>query len=63
MDNAPGSGLTCTSCGSNSVIQIEMSLPDGTEVLFCSCHICEARWWDRDGETVDVSGIIGRVGD
>jgi len=57
------SDLTCQSCGQDSVIRIEMNLPDGTEVVFCSCHVCEARWWDKAGETVSVDGIIDLVSD
>jgi DNA-directed RNA polymerase subunit M/transcription elongation factor TFIIS len=63
VENAPDTGLVCVSCGQNSVIQIEMELPDGTEVVFCSCHVCEARWWDKDGEAVAVGGIIDLVRD
>jgi DNA-directed RNA polymerase subunit M/transcription elongation factor TFIIS len=55
--------LVCNSCGQSSVIEIEMALPDGTEVAFCSCHVCEARWWNRDGETFEVDGIIDLVGE
>ncbi len=51
----------CTSCGQSSVIQIEMKLPDGTEVIFCSCHVCEAKWWDKEGESVSIDGIIDLV--
>jgi hypothetical protein len=40
-----------------------MNLPDGTEVVFCSCHVCEARWWDKEGEAVSVDGIIDLVAD
>jgi DNA-directed RNA polymerase subunit M/transcription elongation factor TFIIS len=54
-------GLSCTSCGESSVIQIEMKLPDGSEVVFYSCHVCEARWWDKEGESVPVDGIIDLV--
>ncbi len=60
--NASNSGLSCTSCGQNSVIEIAMTLPDDTEVVFCSCHVCEARWWDKEGERIDVDGIIDIVG-
>lgn len=61
MRKAQGTGLTCTSCGHMSVIQIEMSLPDGTDVVFNSCYLCENKWWDRDGELVEVEGIIDLV--
>ncbi len=63
MRKATTSGLVCTSCGQDSVIQIEMTLPDGTEVVFNSCHVCENRWWDKDGESVPVDGIIDLVGE
>ncbi|MGI9665505.1 MAG: hypothetical protein ACR2N2_00150 [Acidimicrobiia bacterium] len=63
MRKASAEGLACTSCGSESVIQIEMKLPDGSEVVFNSCHVCENRWWDREGESVPVDGIIDLVGE
>lgn len=51
-------GLTCNTCGQNSVIQIELTLPDGSEVVFCSCHRCESKWWDRNGERLDLDALI-----
>ncbi len=51
-------GLTCSTCGQNSVIQIELTLPDGSEVVFCSCHRCESKWWDRNGERLDLDALI-----
>lgn len=61
MRKAETEGLVCTSCGQASVIQIEMKLPDGSEVIFCSCHECEAKWWDKEGEEVSVDRIIDLV--
>ena len=55
MGKAPGETLVCTSCGQTSVIQIEMTLPDG--------HVCEAKWWDKEGESIEVDGIIDLVRD
>lgn len=63
MKKASIDGLVCASCGQSSVIEIEMTLPDGTEVAFCSCHVCEAKWWNRDGEAIAVGGIIDLVGE
>ena len=48
----------CTACGGRNVIEIELTLPDGTEVLFCSCHACETRWWNRDGESVPLDAVL-----
>ncbi len=63
MRKATTGQLACTTCGSESVIQIDMTLPDGTEVIFHSCHVCETKWWDKDGETIEVDGIIDLVGE
>lgn len=52
------SALRCEQCGQDSVIQIELTLPDGTDVMFCSCHRCESRWWDHDGETLELDAVI-----
>ena len=50
--------LLCASCSTDSVIQIELTLPDGTEVQFHSCHKCENRWWDRDGEQLGLDAVL-----
>ena len=63
MRKASTDRLHCTACGSDSVIQIDMTLPDGTEVVFNSCHVCEAKWWDKEGESIEVDGIIDLVGE
>lgn len=50
--------LTCRSCGADSVIQIELTLADGTEVDFYSCHRCESRWWNRDGKPLELEAVL-----
>ena len=50
--------VACTECGAADAIQIELSLPDGTEVEFCSCHRCENRWWNQDGRHVDMAQLL-----
>jgi len=56
-------GLVCTSCGQQSVITIDMTLPDGSQVIFNSCHVCEAKCGDKEGEPIPVDGIIDLVSD
>ena len=34
----------------------------GTEFAFSTCHQCEAKWWFKDGEPVQLSSVIGMVG-
>jgi DNA-directed RNA polymerase subunit M/transcription elongation factor TFIIS len=50
--------VACTECGAADAIQIELSLPDGTVVLFCSCHRCEKRWWNTDGEDIRLEAVL-----
>ena len=50
--------LACGTCGADSVIQIELTLADGTEVDFYSCHQCESRWWNQDGENLELDAVL-----
>jgi DNA-directed RNA polymerase subunit M/transcription elongation factor TFIIS len=50
--------MECQVCGANNVIEIELTLPDGTEVMFCSCHQCETRWWNREGERLALDAVL-----
>jgi DNA-directed RNA polymerase subunit M/transcription elongation factor TFIIS len=53
--------VTCEDCGASDAIQIELTLPDGTAVNFHSCHRCEHRWWDSDGEVIDLTTVLERA--
>ena len=48
---------TCPSCRSGDLISITMTVA-GRELAFSTCHLCEAKWWYRDGE-----GRAAPVGD
>lgn len=50
--------LLCATCGATNVIEIELTLPDGTDVHFCSCHQCETRWWNRDGKALGLDAVL-----
>lgn len=52
------STIACTECGAADAIQIELTLPDGTEVLFCSCHRCENRWWNAEGRELGLEAVL-----
>jgi DNA-directed RNA polymerase subunit M/transcription elongation factor TFIIS len=51
---------TCRECGAAEAIQIDLTLPDGTEVRFSSCHRCEHRWWSSDGEVIDLTTVLDK---
>jgi hypothetical protein len=33
----------------------------GSDLSFTTCHMCEAKWWYRDGEAVRLQSVIGKV--
>jgi DNA-directed RNA polymerase subunit M/transcription elongation factor TFIIS len=53
-----GSSGTCAQCGGTDAIEIRLRLSDDSEVDFHSCHRCEHRWWDADGETIDLTTVL-----
>lgn len=50
--------MDCPQCAQTEVLEIKHTLPDGSEVEFFSCPNCEEKWWNREGEDIDVSTIL-----
>lgn len=50
----------CPSCGSEDLLTVSFDA-EGTQVLFRVCSHCEARWWERDGATLDLSSVLPLV--
>jgi hypothetical protein len=51
---------TCPECHQGDVISISMTV-SGRDLSFSTCHVCEAKWWHRDGESVVLSDVIDTV--
>jgi formate dehydrogenase maturation protein FdhE len=51
---------TCPACGTGELISISMAV-NGSDLGFTTCHLCEAKWWYRDGEAVPLQSVIGLV--
>jgi DNA polymerase III alpha subunit (gram-positive type) len=51
---------TCPVCEQGDLITISMNV-SGSDLSFTTCHMCEAKWWHRDGETVPLQSVIGNV--
>jgi hypothetical protein len=51
---------TCHACGSRDLVTITMTVGDRA-VSFTACHDCEAKWWYRDGERVELSSVLDLV--
>jgi uncharacterized protein (DUF983 family) len=51
---------TCPVCEQGDLITISMNV-NGSDLSFTTCHMCEAKWWYRDGEAVLLQSVIGSV--
>jgi hypothetical protein len=51
---------TCPACQQGELITITMAV-NGSGLNFTTCHMCEAKWWYRDGEAVPLNSVIGDV--
>ena len=58
---APAYHLNCPACRSGDLITIEMTVA-GADLSFSTCHECEAKWWHKDGEKVELASVLGVVG-
>lgn len=50
--------MDCPTCGARDVIEIKHRLPDGMELYFFACHLCEERWWDREGDVLTLREVL-----
>ena len=51
---------TCPECKQGDLITISMALGD-RDLTFTTCHMCESKWWFRDGELVPLTSVIDLV--
>ena len=51
---------TCPECRAGDLITISMAAA-GADLYFTTCHMCEAKWWYKDGELVPLASVIGVV--
>lgn len=51
---------TCPVCQQGDLISITMTV-SGSDLAFTTCHLCEAKWWYRDGEAMRLQSVIGSV--
>jgi formate dehydrogenase maturation protein FdhE len=60
MDMGDKTEGTCPVCEQGDLISITMSV-GGRQLAFTTCHLCEAKWWYRDGRAVPLQSVIGTV--
>jgi DNA polymerase III alpha subunit (gram-positive type) len=52
--------LSCPECRGGDLITIGMQA-GGNDLSFTTCHMCEAKWWYKDGQLVPLASVIGVV--
>lgn len=50
--------MECPQCGGKNCTEIEIHLRDEETVQFFSCRRCEAKWWERQGETIALDEVL-----
>jgi DNA polymerase III alpha subunit (gram-positive type) len=51
---------TCPNCKQGDLITITMAV-SGRDLTFSTCHLCESKWWLRDGKHVPLTSVIDMV--
>ena len=57
MPDATGS---CPNCRQGDLITISMAVSE-RDLTFTTCHMCEAKWWYKNGRLVPLASVIGVV--
>jgi DNA polymerase III alpha subunit (gram-positive type) len=52
--------LSCPECHTGDLITIGMNAGENG-LSFTTCHMCEAKWWFKDGQLVPLASVIGVV--
>ena len=52
---------TCVACNGTRVTHISMTLTDGSQVDFASCHTCEHKSWTEAGTGLAVTDVLKKA--
>ena len=50
--------VNCPQCADTDCIEIEINLKQENTVRFMSCRRCEAKWWQREGNTIALDEVL-----
>ena len=49
--------MKCPQCQADCT-EIRLDLKEGETVDFFSCRSCEAKWWQREGDTIELDEVL-----
>jgi hypothetical protein len=53
--------VRCSVCASTRVTAIQLTLTDGSQVDFASCHACENKTWTQGGREIEVGAVLDKA--
>lgn len=49
--------MACPRCSASHLVEIGLTIQE-RRVTLHSCSACDTRWWDQDGEQVQVGRVL-----
>ena len=50
--------MDCPKCHAKDCTEIHLN-PTGEETIeFYSCRVCEAKWWEREGDAIELDQVL-----
>ncbi len=50
--------MRCPQCKATDCTEIQLNLTGDDTVEFFSCRRCEAKWWQREGDTIALDEVL-----
>jgi Zn ribbon nucleic-acid-binding protein len=50
--------MECPQCHAKDCTEIQLNLTGEETVEFFSCRRCEAKWWEREGDTIALDEVL-----
>jgi Transcription factor S-II (TFIIS) len=50
--------MECPKCHAKDCTEIQLHLTGEETVEFFSCRRCEAKWWEREGDTIALDEVL-----
>ena len=49
--------MTCPRCARSMLVEIALTMKE-RKVTMRSCSKCDSRWWDSDGEALELRNVL-----
>jgi len=49
--------MDCPNCGTRKIVAIALNVAE-RRLTMRSCGVCDTRWWDSDGQSIGLGGVL-----